>query len=59
LAAWVILLRLARTVLSALGLGATTDMQDEIDRSALQAVLMITKVKARKAHELCAKEAIA
>jgi hypothetical protein len=34
---------------------ATTDMQDEIDKSALQAILLVTKGKAREAYNLCAQ----
>jgi hypothetical protein len=34
---------------------ATTDMQDEIDKSALQAILLVTKGNAREAYNLCAQ----
>jgi hypothetical protein len=34
---------------------ATTDMQDEIDKSAMQVILLVTKGKARETHNLCAQ----
>jgi hypothetical protein len=34
---------------------ATTDMQDEIDKSAMQVILLVTKGKVREAHNLCAQ----